>query len=374
MVAVAVPPANGRAYGCQMTPALVAFLALTSLLSLSGSARGEEKLSVSVSEINLIQFPAMRALVAVTNTRGMPVPALGPTAFDVTDDGAPTRDLVVTTVRRSPEPIALIVAIDRSGSMKAETMRQSLAVARAVIRAMADVDLLGVVAFDDRISVLAPPTTQHGTVLEKLKTVRLGRDTALHDALLESLRLLATVKARRKLIIVLTDGKDTRSREGVDKVTALASDGRIAIHAVALGETRDLTALSRLTSVTGGVVIDGGVEGRGVEKKLIDLLGEEYIVSFQSPTALDKRWHRLSVTTRADGLRGAGTGSYLATLEPAISMRVLADYQSQRRRGRLLLIGGVLLGISTLLMVAIIVVKRQRALADRRAVSRATRR
>ncbi len=158
--------------------------------------------------------------------------------------------------RISTRGVAIVAALDRSSSMKAvdrdegapgqaATERTRLDAARETFRAFADArpdDLIGLVGFANYPDVLCPPTLDReflAASLATLKPARPGEDgTNLGDALIWSMDALRVVPARKKVLILLTDGrndpavpKPANPREAAD----LARTFGVTLHTVAIG-------------------------------------------------------------------------------------------------------------------------------------------
>jgi len=130
------------------------------------------------------------------------------------------------------EGIAVIVAIDSSSTMLAEDYKIGLAdlvrlpkeetegkkrlsridaarnVARDFIRSRPD-DLIGLVAFGAEAFIVCPLTFDHDWLLRSLERVKVGliKDgTAIGSGILSGLNSLKDVKAKSRIIVLLTDG------------------------------------------------------------------------------------------------------------------------------------------------------------------------
>ncbi|MCX5680552.1 MAG: VWA domain-containing protein [Candidatus Omnitrophica bacterium] len=133
--------------------------------------------------------------------------------------------------RSEREGIAIMIAIDCSSTMLAEDLQLGpMGLVRLVeesqsstrlnrIEAVKDMaaefiearrdDILGIVAFAAGAYVICPPTYDHQWLLGSLKRIRVGiiKDgTAIGSGILSCLDALKEVKAKSKVIILLTDG------------------------------------------------------------------------------------------------------------------------------------------------------------------------
>ncbi|HWH43827.1 MAG TPA: VWA domain-containing protein [Thermoleophilaceae bacterium] len=145
------------------------------------------------------------------------------------------------TVAVPDERAAIVLAIDRSGSMAATDVAPSrLEAARIAVRAfLAKVPErieVGLVAYDHTVQTLQSPTGDRARVLEALASIRPRGGTATGEALAVS---LASIRARSGedpagAIVLLSDGVSTHGREPIAEARE-ASELGVPVYTVALG-------------------------------------------------------------------------------------------------------------------------------------------
>ncbi|MDA1277572.1 MAG: VWA domain-containing protein [Verrucomicrobia bacterium] len=116
--------------------------------------------------------------------------------------------------------IAIAVALDLSGSMKAEDFETEgnrvnrLAIAKSVLREFIlkrPNDQIGLVAFAGNAYIAAPPTLDHDFLLQNLQRLKLDTiedGTAIGSALTACLNRLRDQASKSKIIILMTDGQN----------------------------------------------------------------------------------------------------------------------------------------------------------------------
>jgi len=79
--------------------------------------------------------------------------------------------------------------------------------------------------------------------LEKIITLQrlgiAGQRTAINDALVQAYGVLERSKVKSKVVILLTDGKDTASQITVDEVTSLIKKSEVKLYTIGVGSERD---------------------------------------------------------------------------------------------------------------------------------------
>src|SRR6185503_11653762 len=160
--------------------------------------------------------------------------------------------------KREEKNRAVVLVVDKSGSMRDDNrIVYAKEAAKAVARQLRDIDLLGVVGFDDSpfvVVYLESMARLRGVVDTQIDRLKPGGQTYFLPALLEARRQLERVNATRKHIILLSDGV-TRGSQGelVDLVSAMKTDSKITVSAVAISTEADVRIMKRISQYGGGL-------------------------------------------------------------------------------------------------------------------------
>ena len=107
-------------------------------------------------------------------------------------------------------PANLSLVIDRSGSMRGSRLQNALQAATRAVDQLQDGDVVSVVAFDTRTTVIVPPTTigpgTRSRVLADIRGITLGGDTCISCGLEDGLALLDRTEGRVNRMLLLSDG------------------------------------------------------------------------------------------------------------------------------------------------------------------------
>jgi Ca-activated chloride channel family protein len=154
--------------------------------------------------------------------------------------------------RRDEPEVAMALAIDRSGSMTGLPLEMAKQAARATAEALAGDDLLEVIAFDSQPTriVRMSPAKHRARIQTDIARIQAGGGTEIFPALDTAYQALSTTRAKRKHVVLLTDGQAPQN--GIrDLVQAMASEN-ITVTTVGLGGGVDESLLRMISDVGGG--------------------------------------------------------------------------------------------------------------------------
>jgi uncharacterized membrane protein len=147
---------------------------------------------------------------------------------------------------------ALVLVIDRSGSMAGEKLAISKRAAIAAATALSRLDFVGVVVFDTQAEWQVPlqPARDKDAIRSRIRGVAVGGGTDMYTGLAEAARALREHRAGVKHVILLTDGM-TAGRDCRPLAKSMAGD-RITVSTLAVGPDADRRLLFDIARATGG--------------------------------------------------------------------------------------------------------------------------
>ena len=147
----------------------------------------------------------------------------------------------------------VMLVVDSSGSMAGAGIAAARRAALAFLMAVPSDVRVGLLAFSDRPHVLVYPSTSRSQLSAAIRRLSAGGETSMYDAVALALRVLGSRGDR--MLVLLSDGADTKSRDSEQSVTARLSRSGVRMDAVALHTAASVqAALARLTSVAHGVM------------------------------------------------------------------------------------------------------------------------
>ncbi len=148
---------------------------------------------------------------------------------------------------RNSEGVDIMLAMDTSGSMQALDFKlegkpvDRLSVVKKVVSEFIEKrpnDRMGLVVFGEESFIQCPITWNHGLLQNFLKEVAIGMAgdaTAIGSAIGVSVNRMKDLKAKSRVIILLTDGRSNAGRISPQKAAELAKTFGIKIYTIGIG-------------------------------------------------------------------------------------------------------------------------------------------
>ena len=148
--------------------------------------------------------------------------------------------------------LAMILVIDKSGSMGGEKIELAKEAAKSAIELLGPNDKVGVIAFEGDVFWVSEvhPCNDKGFVLDRVSTIEAGGGTVMYPAMEEAYEALQRTVAKLKHVIILTDGISAPGDfEGISQQMAQA---RITVSTVGIGEGYDQQLLEEIARIGNG--------------------------------------------------------------------------------------------------------------------------
>jgi VWFA-related protein len=247
--------------------------------------------------------------VTATDGKGEYVHGLKRGDFKVFEDG---REQQVTNFSEEETPFAVALLLDISGSMEG---RVSLARSAAIrfLDGLRENDVAAVYSFESKVEQVQEFSGSRDLTPRAFGLGAKGL-TVLNDAIVQAAADLAKRPEKRRTILVLSDGADTKSHASADKALAAAFAANATIYSVdmgerttagAAGEMAAAGALKNFASKSGGryVPTPGGRELREAFGEIVEELSNQYTVGYRpTNTARDGRWRNIEVKVSRPGV------------------------------------------------------------------------
>lgn len=183
---------------------------------------------------------------------------------------ARTTAVLLETWQGVRKRVNVFLVVDISGSMEGEKLAAVQDGLKLFLANLADDDSVGVLTFNDEITLLSPLSPlgpKRGWLEQEIDRLQAGYKTVLHDVTLEALRQASRAydSSRINAVVLMSDGLDTasrvRERQMLEQVEQAArSPQTVRIFTIAYGQDADRALLEKISSATGGRMVEGTPE------------------------------------------------------------------------------------------------------------------
>ncbi len=268
---------------------LILFLFLT-------SARAQDDEEIINVESSIVVLNA-----TITDLKGKLVTGLKQNQFKIFEDGIEQK---IEFYEAEKTPFAAVILMDTSGSMEGSVAMARSAAINFLDGLRAD-DKTAIYNFDSKVS-LVQDFSNSRDIAEKVFDLKARGMTVLNDAIFHAALELSKRNEKRKAIIVLSDGADTRSGRSADKAlkAAIAAGATVYTIDMSVQNSTDKTrfqsqsTLKNFAEKSGGIFIPtpGGVAMREAFKNIVEELGVQYTLTYQpTNTKKDGKWRAIEI-------------------------------------------------------------------------------
>jgi Ca-activated chloride channel family protein len=238
--------------------------------------------------------------VTVTDKRGHHLTNLDQRAFAVFEDQVAQEISFFSNV---DEPASVAVVFDLSGSMHAEKITRAKLALERFLANCHPADDFSLIGFNDHAWLALDRARDAEQLLRQFSAVTPRGNTALFDAVALGLAQLEHATQPRRVLLVISDGEDNRSRASLNHVKRMAQESAAMIYAVGITDFFQRRSggglvLSELAEETGGKAYfpGGGEEMSEAFEKIALELRQQYSIGYTpSNFVADGRWRRVKV-------------------------------------------------------------------------------
>lgn len=252
--------------------------------------------------------------VTVTDRRGNFVTDLKPEDLEIVEDGAP-QDIQVFTrgdeTETAPE-LHIGLVFDTSGSMGDDiTLARSAAV--KFLNTLTDAKDMTLVDFDTEVRVSKFEQASFPRLVERIRARKPDGLTALYDAIGVYLTGAADDNGR-KILVMFTDGGDTRSTTTFSKLVTMLRASDATVYAIGFLEHQPATTRSEQRQRISQIALETGGEAffpsemKQVEDayaKILKQIRAQYTIGYVSSNKkTDGRWRKVEIKVKRADIAG----------------------------------------------------------------------
>ncbi len=274
-----------------------------------------------------VDVKLIRVLASVRDSSGQLVGGLKKEDFQVFDDGVEQE--IAIFERSTTQALSVAVMLDVSASVAREIRYETeaaLRFARSLFREGNPDDSLALISFNHNVDLLAGFTRRLPRLENALKGLRTGSGTALYDAIVLAAEELEG-RSGRKVIVPVSDGGDTASRNRFNAVNIAVQRAQAAVYPIVVVPVSNdpgrnvggENAMQLIAERSGGRVLQPSSYERLTASfdEILRDLRTQYLLAYYPRQISGKRnqFHRIEVKLRQPGLRvSARSGYYEETL------------------------------------------------------------
>ncbi|CAN5130269.1 hypothetical protein BH18ACI2_BH18ACI2_28600 [soil metagenome] len=251
----------------------------------TGAESQNQPEEVDENEVVRVNTTLITIPVSVLDRDGKYVPSIRQNEFRIWEEGVEQEIAYFATVEK---PFTVALVLDTSGSTKFR-LDEIQDAAISFVNQLRPDDRVMIVSFDDRINVLAEPTSDRYYLQSAIRRTRPGNGTRLYDAVDRLINQYLNRIEGRKAIVLFTDGVDTTSNRAsydrnlrdAEELDALIYPVQYDTYDAALARTGGGTGSRRgsggILDILGQIIIGGGVTiGSGGTTNCSGCTREEY--------------------------------------------------------------------------------------------------
>ena len=217
---------------------------------------GRELLSVRVDQVISERYPDVKAYLSVQDSKGSVVQGLAPSLFtflvDSQDIGG--KSSVVPFSMKS-EPIDYTILFSNSGIMDGEPLDFQKTAILQFIEQMKEDDYLSLYAIGEEAVPVFEEVSRAKIDNAQVSGIKISQfQPRVYDSLINVLRKVERRKIQRKVILVLSDGRDQNSRFTKEQLVSVLGETGIPVSAVGFKilASQSLSNLNEIADLTGG--------------------------------------------------------------------------------------------------------------------------
>src|SRR5215470_10456776 len=176
-----------------------------------------------------------------------------------------------------------------------------------------------VVSFNSNVEVRRHFTTNMQDIQRSLKNIKADGETAAYDAIQVAMDEMKTAKHNKKILLLMTDGFDTKSHINSTQVEDLLKRSEVLVYAIGIDDDDEDPLvlrrtryhiyhymLGRLTSISGGrfyrLFTGRNYALNTLAQVLLEELHQQYTLSYYPTSLPDKNaWRQVDVKVRKSG-------------------------------------------------------------------------
>ncbi|WP_287047229.1 VWA domain-containing protein [Treponema sp.] len=283
----------------------------------------KKNLNVKIDQVCSEKYPNMTAFVTVRDNKGEIVAGLAPGLFKTRID---SEELIgkqnIYPFSIKPEPIDYSILISNNGIMEGEPLDFQKTAVIQFIDYMQKGETLSLYTIGDDAVPVFENLQKEEIDTSLINSINVSDvQPRIYDSLLNVVRKLETKNTRRKIIIVISDGRDQNSRFSKDQLDSVLNEKTIPVYSVGIKviSSAGLSALNEISELTSGAYIySQKLSDISNNIKIIrDIVNKCYVIDYKIKNVkADNNYHMIEVSILERDAEGKGQRTFLAVKLP----------------------------------------------------------
>lgn len=283
----------------------------------------KKALSVRIDQIISEDYPEMTAYAVVKNEKNEIVSGLAPGLFSFRIDTEEAKVVSkITPFSMLEESVDYTILVSNNGIMEGEPFDFQKNAILKFVELMNDNDTLSVYTIGEDAGTVIENTTRKTFDSAVINKIELSdAQPRLYDSIINLLRKVEQKKAKRKIIIILSDGRDQNSRFTKDQMMETLSNSGCPIYTVGMKvlSNQHLSNLDEISQITGGTYYYTPRFKDLPEslKRVIECIKQSYVIKLKVKSVkADNQIHLLEVKVEETESVGKGLKTFVAVKHP----------------------------------------------------------
>jgi len=298
-------------------------LLITAALQHGAAQEGKAVLTIKIDQIVSGNFPNMTVYAIVENDRGEVMTGLSPGLFsfriDSLEETGRTR---ITPFSMRELPIDYSIIFSNNGIMEGEPLDLQKNAILQFVESMKPIDQLSLYTVGEEAAVVFEELKKDAIDPSAINSVGVTSvQPRLYDSIINVMRRVQRRRAERRIVIVVSDGRDQNSRFSKDQLNTVLAEVEVPIYALGIRvlNTQSLSNLHEMADLTGGTYLfaprlqDIPLSMRSLSTRI----SQPYVISLRAKSLkADNLPHVLEVSVNERDSAGKGQKTFTAVKVP----------------------------------------------------------
>ncbi|QQO09015.1 VWA domain-containing protein [Breznakiella homolactica] len=299
------------------------FLFMFSMSAVLNAQEEKSKLSIKIDQIISDDFPNIRAYAVIQDDKGEVLTGLSPGLFQFRIDSMETElKSQITPFAMKEAPIDYSIIFSNNGIMEGEPLDFQKNALLQFIDTMKASDRLSLYTIGEEAGIIFEEMGKEDIDPAMVNSVEISSvQPRVYDSVINVVRKVQRRHTDRRVIIIISDGRDQNSRFTKDQMNTVLGEADIPIYAIGIRvlNTQSLSNLNEMADFTGGSYIYSTrlADIPDNLKRINSRITQPYIIDLKiRKMKADELPHVLEVSVNTSDSSGKGQKTFVAVKVP----------------------------------------------------------